>query len=70
VERLKTKINIGEKYLTRKGVKVEVMIKHTENDYEVKDIEGQSFQTFNSYIVTSYGGFGNTPNQYDLIKKL
>ena len=68
-ERMKTKLVIGQKYLTRKGLLVEVVDSQTNNretKYEVKDLTDRCF--LGNYMVNEFGGFGNYPNHYDLIK--
>jgi len=67
-DRMKTKINVGEKYLTRNGTQVEVLEKLSENDFQIKSLNEKSF--LKHYIVNSNGGFGNYPNHHDLINKI
>jgi len=70
MERLNYNIQVGEKYINRIGVEMYV-IKQVKDKFLVTNPVG----TYNvkdygdGYFVGSKGGFGNTPNGRDLIKK-
>ena len=70
MERMKTQIQVGKSYKNRNGFVMNVIEKLTDNDYLVTNKEGvyDHGDFGNGYIVTKFGGFGNCPNQRDLIE--
>ncbi len=71
MKRLNTIIKVGEKYLNRFGFEMHV-IKQIKNQFLVTNPNGiyNARDYGNGYFVNLNGGFGNTQNGRDLIKKL
>jgi hypothetical protein len=69
MERMKTKIEIGKSYLNREGIIMDVIKQVDYNSFLVTNKNGNyNYDDYgNGYIVTMFGGFGNTPNYRDLI---
>ena len=70
-ERLNTPIKVGETYKTRDN-KIVIILKKQQDNFLVKNTNPSKFNTsyLKEYFVNKFGGFGNYPNHYDLIKKL
>ena len=71
-ERMKTEIKLGNTYETRNGYKVKVVAKLNDNNFEVNRIIRSEIRWghLEEYIVNKFGGFGNYPNHYDLIRRI
>ena len=71
MERLKTRIQVGEKYLNREGIEMHV-IEKIEGSFAVTNPEGvyRTEGYSDGYFVRPNGGFGNTPNYRDLVQKI
>jgi hypothetical protein len=70
-ERMKTEIQIGKYYKNRNDITVKVIGK-VDDKFHVMN-EGGTYdhsEYGNGYLVDRFGGFGNYPNPYDLIKNL
>lgn len=69
MERLNYSIQVGEKYLNRIGVEMDV-VKKVKDKFLVTNKDGvyNAMDYGNGYFVSCNGGFGNTPNHMDLIK--
>ena len=65
-ERLQTPIKIGETYKTRDNKTVIVLSKR-QDEFLVKNVKSNT-SFLKEYFVNKFGGFGNYPNHYDLIK--
>jgi|TARA_Y100000310_G_C20665005_1_gene807004 hypothetical protein len=71
MKRLNYSIQVGEKYLNRSGVEMHV-IKQVKDKFLATNPDGiyDAKDYGNGYFVNINGGFGNTTNHRDLIKKL
>lgn len=69
-ERMKTEIQVGKSYKNRDGLVMDVVEKLSDNDYHVTNKDGayNHGDYGNGYIVNKIGGFGNYPNNRDLIE--
>ena len=70
-ERMKTEIKVGETYKKRDGNITKVVAKR-QDKFEVKDINVPKIQDdyLRNYYVSRFGGFGNYPNNLDLVKRV
>lgn len=73
-ERMKTKINVGERYEMRDGTKWTVFEKRDEDAFLIekdKPKEGYiDISMHKSFIVGAVGNFGSYPNHFDLVKRI
>ena len=71
MSRMKTVIVVGETYSNRRGNKWKV-IKQQGSNFEIHKLPPKNgfvdINTTKKLIVGKYGGFGNYPNHYDLVK--
>ena len=70
-ERMKTEIKVGETYKKRDGNITKVIAKR-QDKFEVKDINVPKIQDdyLRNYYVSMFGGFGNYPNNHDLVERV
>ena len=67
---MKVEIQVGKSYKNRDGLIMDVIEKKTENHFHVTNKDGayNHGEYGNGYIVNKFGGFGNYPNQRDIIE--
>lgn len=70
-ERLNTQIKVGETYLNRGGVPMDVIQQLNETEFHITNKDGvyNAGEYGNGYVVSINGSFGNTPNPRDLVFK-
>ena len=71
-ERMKTKIEDGKTYENRNGAKWRVGTELKDEHFEIHKLSPPKgfvdISTTKQLVVNKYGGFGNYPNQFDLVK--
>jgi hypothetical protein len=71
-ERMKTKIEVGKTYENRNGAKWRVVSELKDEQFETHKLPPPKgfvdISTTKELVVNKYGGFGNYPNHFDLVK--